>query len=107
MLTERQITLLNALALPGLKRDIVRSLINDPEVLKGLTECSYNLVRGNIPLDDKDKKKLSHHKDALHQLVQTEIPSRGKRGIVLRSSGLLSLVIPSAIEHYRLYKNGS
>ena len=47
--------------------------------LKFLTEIIYNVVRGTIPVSDKDKKTLTKHKNVISAILTKRISLQERR----------------------------
>src|SRR5205085_1458048 len=97
MLSKEQITLLNALGLPGVHKKLIRHILEEPHVVKGITECCINVLKGNVPLSKAQKAKLVPYKRAIRMLARKDITPKRKKKIIIQSGGFLQYVIPAAI----------
>ena len=67
-----------------------KSLINGapPEIMKILSECALNILKGTITLTNEEKTKLRKHKNQLRQMATTRVSNRQKKKIV-QKGGML------------------
>ena len=65
--------------------------LNDSLILC-LCECSLNILRGNIPLQPKQKKMLAKHKEDLRKLIDKKISIKKKRQI-LQNGGFIGTLL--------------
>ena len=78
-------------ASPKLKKVIIKEA--DKDLITALCDCANNVLKGNVPLSDKQKKCLRRHKRSLRILTQQNTLARKKR--ILQSGGFLgSLLTP-------------
>lgn len=67
-------------------------------VIKGVCECALNLLKGNIPINKRQKNKLIQHKRTLRRLGDKKVPLFKKRRLLIqKGEGFLSVLIPAAI----------
>lgn len=57
-----------------------------------ITECVKNLLKGNIPLSELQKKKLSAKKKVLRQIALKKTPLRKKQKLI-QSGGFLGALL--------------
>jgi hypothetical protein len=74
------------------------------ELLKCLSECAYNVINKNVPLNDAQLNKLSKHKKIVRELACRKSTLKSKRRKVLNQKGgfllaLLAPVITALVEH--------
>ena len=68
--------------------------------IKALSELCLNLLRGNLPIDDKTKSKFKKHQRSIQLLARRRVPLKNKREIINQrgSAGFLlplaSLAVP-------------
>ena len=68
----------------------------DRQLLKSICEIVLNVLKGNVKLDDKQRKQLKLHRDLLRKLVDKKVNLPKKRKILLQRGGFLpSLLIPA------------
>jgi len=81
---------------PKLRKAILAN--SKSEFVKTLSECSLNLLRGNVKLTPCQKKKLRKHRVHLRKLADKRVSLTSKKAIVQRGGFLLPLlgaVLPS------------
>lgn len=94
-LTDEQVSILNILfkAKPDLRKALLKNA--DKKLVCTICECVYNILKGNIPLEDKQKKKLSKHKTYLRKVVKQTKSWTGKRKIIQKGGNfLIPLLVP-------------
>lgn len=76
--------------------------------IKSLCECVLNLLKGNIPLTQYQKRKLKPHKRSLRKLADKSIPLYKKRRLLVnqKGGGFLSVLLPAAISVISSLING-
>lgn len=77
--------------------------------IKSICECVLNLLKGNIPINKKQKNKLAPFKRSLRKLANKKTPLYRKRAVLVqRGGGFLGFLIPAAITALTaLINNGS
>ena len=77
-------------AAPKLRRSILKTA--DPKIIKLLSECSLNVLRGNVKVSSCTKKKLQKYKKALRTLAgPASIPT--KRRVLVQNGGFLPVLL--------------
>lgn len=66
-----------------------KNLINacDRDFIKCVCECSYNILNGNVPLNNKEKSNLAKHANILRKLVQSDKGIANKKKIIIQKGG--------------------
>ena len=59
-----------------------------PEIMKLLSECALNILRGNIILNQKEKKQLKPYRRNLHKLASKTVSDKVKKK-VLQKGGMI------------------
>ena len=79
---------------PNARKAILQNA--DPDLIKSICECSYNVLEGNVPLNNKEKNKLKKYKNTLRYLVKKgpSLKQRKKRIIVQKGGFLTALLAP-------------
>ena len=67
------------------------------ELINTLCECCYNVLNGNIPLNDEQKKLLYKDRHKLRKIVKPASLEVKKKLLKNQKGGFLNLVIPAAI----------
>jgi hypothetical protein len=66
------------------------------DVIHCICECSKNLLKGNLPLKQRQLKSLSRHKHWLRKLALKKT-TLSKRKNILQKGGFLHLLIPTLV----------
>lgn len=62
-----------------------------------ITECIFNVLKGKVPLKDKERRKLKKHKDTLRQII-SKGESKVRKQIILQKGGaFLPIIIGSVL----------
>ena len=82
---------------PKLRKAILAN--SKSEVVKTLSECSLNLLRGNVKLTPCKKKKLQKHRVHLRKLADKRVSLTSKKKAIVQQGGfllpLLGAVLPT------------
>lgn len=83
-LNEQQSAILKIVlrAKPSLRNELLKHA--DKELVRILCECVLNILNGNIPINDKEKKKLCRYKNILRSVVRKTKCWKKKRTIIQR-----------------------
>lgn len=78
---------------------VVRSVIAgaNPELLKVLSQCSLNVLKGVVPITPAQKKKLHKYKTALRVLANHKSSQRQKKALLQKggfAGALLGALVP-------------
>ena len=76
------------------KRDYVRKC--DKEFLDCISECAKNVVKGNVPLTNRQKTRLRRSRNELRALSVKKTSLRKKRRI-LQKGGFLTALLPPVL----------
>lgn len=77
-------------------------------VVKCVCECALNLLRGNIPLTQRQKSRLASYKRTLRTLSKKKVPLFKKRRLLVqKGEGFLSFLIPAAVSVLTTLINGA
>ncbi len=73
-----------------------KSLISGapPEIMKLLSECALNILKGTITLTSDEKSKLRKHKKGLREMATSKVSNRVKKKIVQKGGMLQALLKP-------------
>jgi histone H3/H4 len=68
----------------------------DDELIKCICECAQNTINSNVPLTERQLKKLFKHKDIVRKLACKNLSIRAKRKKIKSQKGgfLLPLLAP-------------
>lgn len=78
------------------KPSTTKSIIKDApkDLLDTLSECSYNVLQGVVPLTHRQKKKLCKYKTNLRRIANKKVSQKRKRAILMRGGFLGALLTP-------------
>jgi hypothetical protein len=79
----------------------------DAEFVKCITECVRNLLAGNVPLNQAQKKKLAIKKKILRQVALKKTSFRKKRKLIQSGGFLGTLLGPIISVLGGLFNNGT
>lgn len=65
--------------------------------LRALSECTLNVLNGNVPLTPKQRKNLEKFKRSLRILCDIKTSDRIKKREVVQRGGFLQFLIPLAL----------
>lgn len=75
---------------PGVVKSILRGA--SPDLVDTLSECSANLLKGNVPLTSVQKKRLCRHRQKLRILANRKTSTQ-RRKKVLQQGGFIGELI--------------
>jgi hypothetical protein len=84
-----------SLATPSVRKQLIQK--GGREIVNCVSECCHNILKGNVPLNSKQKCRLSKHKGKLRELVKKKVGIRKKQKII-QSGGfpLAAILAPVA-----------
>ena len=65
-----------------------------PEMIKLLSDCALNILKGKILLTQHEKKRLQPHKKKLRTLANKKSPMKTKRKILQQGGFLPAFLLP-------------
>ena len=65
-----------------------------PDIMKLLSECALNILKGTITLTSEEKSKLRKHRNELRQMATTKVSNRTKNKLVQKGGMLQALLKP-------------
>ena len=77
-----------------------RKLITEfatPNDIKAVAECSNNLLRGNVPLNDKEYRQFYRCRHDIRHLANKRNSIKSKKDIINQRGGFLATLLPLAI----------
>ena len=77
--TFRKIKLLSV-ATPRVRKQLIAN--GDRELIDCVSECCANTLKGNVPLNDRQKAKLCKHKNNLRKLALKKVSLKKKKQII-------------------------
>jgi len=106
MLTKKQLLHLKLLSKRDLNPRVQRAMLLDKDVVDGVCECALNTIKGTVPLENSQKKKLSKYKKLLRYLATKKASTKRKREILIQhGKGILPFLIPAAITLFKTLYN--
>lgn len=72
-------------------------IASDDEEINCVCECIYNVLKGNIPVEKKEKQKLKKFKNILRKLVLKGKNKSRKRIIIQKGGGFLPIILGSVL----------
>ena len=80
----------------------------EPDQVRAICECIYNIMHGNIPIPQGIKEELIPKKQVLRDLADTKVPYKRKKNLLLQSGGsILGALLPPAISAILGFINNS
>lgn len=73
------------------------------EQLKALTEVTHNLLQGNIPITEAQKRNLRKHKTFLRILGNIKVSHTEKRQALCRKGAVVASVLKAAAPQLKLF----
>jgi hypothetical protein len=75
------------------QKSLLMYLSKSPKYYLALKEIALNVIKGNVDIDNKTKKKLSKHKKNIYSLVlKNKLRSRNRKKLVIQSGGWLWII---------------
>ena len=72
------------------KKAMMKYKSKDPKIYLALREIALNVIKGNIDMDKKTKRKLSKHKKNIYNIAKRgKIPVKKRKNLVVQSGGWL------------------
>lgn len=65
-----------------------------PDLIKSITECSHNVLKGNVPLTSSQKKRLARYKQSLRNLSKKSTSIKHKKKIIQQGGFIGALLRP-------------
>ena len=78
------------------KRNVLLDLA-DKEQIGSICEIILNLLTGNLPVGEKEKRKLNKHKSTLRELSKKKLSLKKRKQILKQKGGFLSVLLPLAV----------
>ena len=82
-------------ATPQTRKKLVKH--SPSEVIKCVSECCHNVLKGNVHLSSAQKKKLYPNRQRLRRLASKSISVKKKKQILNKKGGFLSLFAPALL----------
>ena len=82
-------------ATPQTRKKLVKD--SPSEVIRCVSECCHNVLKGNVHLSSAQKKKLYPSRQHLRRLASKSISVKKKKQILNQKGGFLSLLAPALL----------
>ena len=79
-------------ATPKTVKSIVKNC--DSDLVDAISECSFNVLKGNVPLKKCQHKRLSKYKNHLRCMSDKKITKRKKKAVLQKGGFLQALLQP-------------
>ena len=78
----------------GAKPGVIRAVLKgaSPDLIKALSECSLNILKGHVHLTPSQKKQLSRYKQSLRALAKKGTSTK-RRKQILQKGGFIPLLL--------------
>lgn len=80
---------------PKFRKALLKSC-NDEEI-KCICECIYNVLRGGVPIPEKEKDKLQKYKNVLRKIISKGKDKCRKRIIIQKGGAFLPIILGSVL----------
>lgn len=77
------------------KKTLLENCSND--ALKAILEIVLNVMKGNVELGEKIRRKLKKYKKSLRKLICPQLSLKSKRKVLIQSGGFLNILLPTLI----------
>lgn len=105
MSAKQHVEHLKLLAKSKTKKTILRKCPNS--LIKAVCECVLNVLKGNVPLNKHQKRKITAYKKVVRTLGKKSVPLYKKRKLLVqKGDGFLSFLIPAAVSVISSLING-
>jgi hypothetical protein len=67
------------------------------DALKAILEIVLNVMKGNVKVSEKVRRKLKKYKSSLRKLICPQLSLKSKRKVLIQSGGFLNILLPTLI----------
>ena len=80
----------------GAKPAVIRAVLKgaSPDLIRALSECSLNLLKGHIPLTSNQMRQLRRHKQSVRLLAKKKTSLKRRKQLLQKGGFLGALVKP-------------
>ena len=82
-------------ATPQTRKKLVKD--SPSEVIRCVSECCHNVLKGKVHLSSAQKKKLYPNRQHLRRLASKSLSTKKKKQILNQKGGFLSLLAPALL----------
>jgi hypothetical protein len=86
--------LLSQIKNKDIRKNATCDFCKNENLYKAIKEIALNIVNKNIPLTNKDKKKLKKYKKDIYLLSKQKFKSKRKQKVLQQTGGFLPILIP-------------
>lgn len=79
---------------PKLRKKLLASLA-DNCLFQALHEIAVNTVKGTVPLNKSQKRRLAKHKNVINKLAKIQSSKKRKLILIKQSGGFLPIILPA------------
>ena len=94
-----QLPCLQLLTKKNIRKGLKKELLSDLDVVKAVIECTFNLLKGNVPLSEQQKKSLKKYERHIKYLSDIKKPIKVKQRDLINQNGngFLPLILGPAL----------
>lgn|SRR6185436_16527503 len=81
---------------PKLKRSLLKQHSNKNDFVRCMSDCCYNILKGNIPLNRGQLSKLRRQKRVIRAIADKKTSLKKKKQII-QKGGFLAAILPPII----------
>lgn len=98
---KKQFPILNALC--SLNRDQRKHIIQNAkcDLLKCICECALNILRGNVPISEAEKKKLKKHANLLRKIAEKRGTWKSKKSLIKKDLTFLPNLLKPILSFFK------
>jgi hypothetical protein len=80
----------------GAKPSVVKAVMKgaSPDLMKAISECSLNVLKGNVRLTQAQKRRLCKHKQSLRLLAKKSTSTKQRKKILQKGGFIGALLKP-------------
>ena len=79
---------------PSMQKAVIKNA--DSGLIKCISECALNILKGNVPISPHQKSKLTRYKKDLRSLAQRRVSLKSRKR-VLQKGGFLGAILAPII----------
>jgi hypothetical protein len=80
---------------PKLRKALLKAV--PPQVIETIAEIAHNILRGNVPLSEKQRKKIEPFKKVIRKIASNCVSCKKKRKLLIQKGGFLGVIISSLL----------
>lgn len=77
------------------KPKVIKKLIStaDKSLIRSISSCSSNILKGKVKLDPKQKKKLARYKNIIRRVAAKKTPFESKKSMLMKGGSLVAALL--------------